>query len=143
MNNLLDISEEISEKFAKFEEEFAQERSAFFNCLTKEQQLLVFCEVVHKLVNSELVERQSYRGVLYEEFSFESDAYMLAQISGFLELHNSIEAEAVDLNDFGVKLLNLYGINQTKEEIENKIKEEVDKNRSIEEEIRKSITPDN
>jgi hypothetical protein len=142
-SSILDISKEVSEKFAKFEDEFAQERAAFFNCLTKEQKLLVFCEVVHKLVNAELVKHQSYRGVLYEEFGFETDSYMLAQISGFLELHNSIESESVDLNEFGMKLLNLYGIKQTKEDVENKIKTEVDKNRSIEEEIRKSITPDN
>lgn len=109
--------------FQKFEQAFAEERAAFFNCLTKEQQLLVFCEVVHKLVNSELIERRSYRGVLYEEFGFDTDSYAKAQISGFLELHNSIEAEPISILDLGVKVLSLYGIDASKKDLEEKIKQ--------------------
>lgn len=108
-------------KFEEFEKNFEEERRAFFSCLTKEQQLLVFCEVVNKLVKAELLDKVSYRGVLYGEFEFASDAYTKAQMSGFLELHNSIDSEKVDLGEFGSALLKLYGIEQNKEHVLEKI----------------------
>ena len=80
----------ILENYDEFEKSFAEQRANFFNSLSKEEQLLVFCEVVSKLVKSELKDKRSYRGVLYEEFGFGPDAYVKAQVSGFLELHNSI-----------------------------------------------------
>lgn len=109
--------------FAEFEKSFTKERQEFFNSLTKDQQLLVFCEVVHKLAKAELQDKRSYRGVLYTEFGFDTDAYGKAQISGFLDLHNSIEAEPVSVLDIGRKILKLYGIEQTNEQVEQKLKD--------------------
>lgn len=119
-------SNNITKAFEELENSFAEERAAFFNCLTKNQQLLVFCEVVNRLVKGEIEGRRSYRGILYEIFEFGTEAYSLAQISGFLELHNSISAEPINLNEFGSKLLALYGIEQTEAEVENKIREKVE-----------------
>jgi hypothetical protein len=76
--------------FKQWEDGFAQERLDFWNSLTPDQQLLAFCEVVSRLVQGELVDKKSYRGVLYDTFEFGIDSYVTAQISGFLELHNSI-----------------------------------------------------
>jgi len=117
--NLLD--NRLTEKFENFEKEFAKERSSFFNHLTKNQQLLVFCEVVNKLVKAELKDHKTYRGVLYEEFRFGTDAYVKAQISGFLELHNSIDKNQIDLLEFATEVLNIYGIEQTKEQVMEKL----------------------
>ncbi len=66
------------------------ERDAFWNGLTPHQRLLAFCNVVKGLKKAELVDGLSYRGVLYEEFGFGLDAYVLAQHNGFLEIHNAI-----------------------------------------------------
>jgi hypothetical protein len=76
--------------FKQWEDGFVAERLDFWNSLTQDQQLLAFCEVVSRLVQGELVDKKSYRGVLYDTFEFGIDSYVTAQISGFLELHNSI-----------------------------------------------------
>lgn len=109
---------------------FIEERQAFFNCLTKHQQLLVFCEIVSKLVKAELLDRVSYRGVLYGEFNFDSNSYLKAQLSGFLDLHNSIDVDKVNLGEFGSSLLKLYGIEQSKEQVLEKIKDKVNETES-------------
>jgi len=83
--------DEVRDVFQQWESDFAQERLQFWNSLTPDQQLLVFCEVVSRLVHAELVDKKSYRGVLYDTFGFGIDSYVTAQISGFLELHNAIE----------------------------------------------------
>ena len=98
---------------------FLAEREAFYNCLTKEQQLLVFCEVISRLTTAELSEGKTYRGILYETFGFDYDSYLKAQWSGFLELHEKIDKQPnVSLIDFSLKLLSLYGIQATPKEVE-------------------------
>lgn len=66
------------------------ERDAFWEGLTPNQRLLAFCSVVKRLSQAELVDGLSYRGVLYEAFGFDMQAYVLAQHNGFLELHNAL-----------------------------------------------------
>lgn len=68
----------------------ATEEDQFWNSLTNDQQLLAFCSVVRRLYQAEVVEKRSYRGVLYNAFGFGLDAYVRAQNAKFLELHNSI-----------------------------------------------------
>jgi len=82
--------ESAQEAFQDWEHGFAQERLTFWNTLTKDEQLLAFCEVVSRLTKAELTEHRSYRGVLYDTFGFDESSYVCAQISGFLELHNAI-----------------------------------------------------
>jgi hypothetical protein len=62
----------------------------FWNSMSKEDQLKAFCAVVSKIAKAELDDRRSYRGVLYDEFQFGPESYIPAQISGYLDLHNSI-----------------------------------------------------
>ena len=50
--------------------------------------LLVFCAVIRRLWQA-TEEDRSYRGTLYDVFGFDTDSYVAAQISGFLDLHNS------------------------------------------------------
>jgi len=88
--SLTDTLESVRDVFQQWEDDFAQERKDFWNSLTQDQQLLAFCEVVSRLVQGELVDKKSYRGVLYDTFEFGMESYVCAQISGFLELHNSI-----------------------------------------------------
>jgi hypothetical protein len=113
----------MNDDFQQYEKEFSEERKKFFQSLTKDQQLLVFCEVVHKLYKAEIIEKKSYRGVLYGEFGFDKNAYLLAQISNFLELHNSIvsEEENNNLTNLMQKILNSYGIYPVQEEIKEKL----------------------
>jgi len=86
-----EVLENVQEAFQEWEDSFAKERLRFWNTLTKDEQLLAFCEVVNRLVQGELVDKRSYRGVLYDTFGFGLDSYVTAQISGFIDLHNAID----------------------------------------------------
>jgi len=61
-----------------------------WNALSKEDQLDYFCAVVKRIHQGDIEEGRSYRGVLYGVFEFGTDAYGLAQMSGYLDLHNLI-----------------------------------------------------
>ena len=89
--SLTDALDSVRDVFQQWEDDLANERLQFWNSLTQDQQLLAFCEVVSRLVQGELVEQKSYRGILYDTFGFGLDSYVTAQVSGFMDLHNSIE----------------------------------------------------
>jgi hypothetical protein len=66
------------------------DQEAFWNNLSKDDQLKAFCSVVRRLVDGELEQNGTYRYVLYNVFGFGKEAYMQAQHAGFLALHNSL-----------------------------------------------------
>ena len=66
------------------------QEQATWNSLSKEQQLDVFCVVVSKIVQAEMIDRGSYRHALYTVFGFDLDAYGRAMDAGYLDLHNSL-----------------------------------------------------
>ena len=80
------ITEVYTEVFA----EMKQEQEDYWNSLTKEQQLMAFCAVCRRICEGELVNKGSYRYVLYQVFGFGPEAYAAAQDAGYLELHNAI-----------------------------------------------------
>ena len=80
---------EVGNKFMEAMNEIKAEREAYWESLTHNEQLKCFCAVVERIMEGES-EGRSYRGVLYETFGFGPEAYAQAQLSGFLELHNSI-----------------------------------------------------
>lgn len=89
----LDELAELSEAQEQAEERYDKEAEQWWNELTKEQQMRAFYAVVKRLVEGELVERGSYRYVLYEVFGFGPEAYGLGVRCGYMALHNSIERD--------------------------------------------------
>jgi hypothetical protein len=118
--SLVESMKDLSEVFVKIEKDFSEEKSKFWSNLSEHEQLLAFCTVVEKLVQGELQDGESYRGVLYDTFGFDMDSYVLAQMSGFIELHNAIytRSEKVQLIQ-GV--LRQYNIEDTEENIKAKV----------------------
>ena len=88
--------------FHRVHEELKNEQEAFWNSLSKEDQLKAFCAVVRRINDGES-EGHSYRGMLYGVFGFGPEAYAQAQLAGFLELHNNI----VD-SDYDGRLLRAF-----------------------------------
>lgn len=89
-NNFSKALEETSKMFQEWEKEFQSKVESTWNSFDKDTQLLLFCAVVKRLAQGELVEKGSYRHVLYDVFDFGPESYVSAQFSGYLELHNSI-----------------------------------------------------
>lgn len=88
--SLNDFLHEVSQVFhqAMLEDENRQE--AWWNTLKPDQQLDALCCVVRRIVKGDVVDRGSYRYVLYDVFGFEPHSYVAAQCAGYLTLHNLI-----------------------------------------------------
>lgn len=84
------MEDDISDIFNKVMAQIEQESEDYWNSLTKDQQLKVFCAVSRRIYQGEIVERGSYRHVLYDTFGFSPEAYAQAQMSGYLTIHNAI-----------------------------------------------------
>lgn len=80
----------MTDDLSLLKEELINESSMFFNSLSKDEQFLVFCEVVRRIYESEFEEGKTYRGILYDTFGFKDDAYMKSQAIGFLEIHQKL-----------------------------------------------------
>ena len=68
----------------------------YWNGLSYEDQLMAFYSVVKRIHKGDLVDRGSYRWVLYDVFGFGPDAYILGMDCGYMELHNAIMPEVYD-----------------------------------------------
>lgn len=82
--------EEFGKIFSKRMEEVKNESEIYWNSLSKDEQLKVFCAVSRRIFDGEISRRGSYRYVLYDVFEFGPESYAAAQDAGYLEIHNSI-----------------------------------------------------
>jgi len=82
--------DEFSELFNNAMNEIEQQHEEYWNSLTKEQQLAAFCAVSRRINQGELVDKGSYRHVLYSVFGWGPEAYAPAQLAGYLAIHNAI-----------------------------------------------------
>jgi hypothetical protein len=83
---LSDIGEKMNEAAAEYE----KKNDEWWNSLSIEEQEDAFYAVVKRIYQGEIIERGSYRYVLYDVFGFGPEAYMLGMECGYLELHNAI-----------------------------------------------------
>jgi len=94
-----DHFDEASRIFNQAMTEIEKDSESYWNSLTKDEQLKVFCAVSRRIYEGEIVEQGSYRYVLYETFGFGPEAYAQAQMSGYLDIHNAIFTTVNDKNE--------------------------------------------
>jgi len=82
--------QEVSNLFNEAMNLIEKDQEAYWESLSKENQLKAFCAVVRRIYQAELVDRGSYRYALYNVFGFGTESYMQAQMAGYLSLHNAI-----------------------------------------------------
>ena len=80
----------MADEYNKAQEIVKDQQERFWNSFSKQHQLDLFCAVVRRIYQAEIVERRSYRGTLYDVFGFDEAAYALALEAGYMTLHNSI-----------------------------------------------------
>ena len=90
--------DDLAESFSDYINTLKNKQEEYWNSLTKEQQLDVFCAVVRRICQGELDDKGTYRYVLYDIFKFGPESYGAAQMAGFLDLHNQILAPEALLN---------------------------------------------
>lgn len=89
-SEFLKAMSELQESYAKSMKEREQESEDFWQNLSQEDRMRAFYSVCKRLYQGEILEQRSYRGVLYDVFGFDLEAYALGMECGYLELHNSI-----------------------------------------------------
>ena len=82
--------EEFRKAWKEQQEQYKNEATEFWNNLSYDDKLKAFYYVVSKIYEGDVVERRSYRGMLYEKFSFGMDAYTIGMDCNYLVLHNII-----------------------------------------------------
>lgn len=81
---------ELGQQFQKVIDAMEKEQEEYWNSLSKEQQLMAFCAISRRIYNGEIIQKGSYRYVLYDVFGFGPESYMPAQVAGYLSIHNAI-----------------------------------------------------
>lgn len=81
---------ELSEAFNASMQKVENESETFWNSLSYDEKLKVFCAVSRRIFDGEIKQKGSYRYVLYDVFGFEADAYVAAQCAGYMAIHNAI-----------------------------------------------------
>lgn len=97
------MNEQFTIEFNKVMDLIEKESEEFWNSLSKDDQLKVFCAVSRRIYKGEIEEQGSYRHVLYDTFDFGPEAYAPAQLAHYLEIHNAIYA-----SDHDIKLLQAF-----------------------------------
>jgi hypothetical protein len=82
--------DDISESYERAMKEIEKEQEAYWNSLSKDDQLKAFCAVCRRIVQGELRDKGSYRWVLYDVFGFGPESYTQGMDCGFMALHNAI-----------------------------------------------------
>lgn len=116
--SFIDALSEISQAFETFINEIKAEQEEYWNSLTEEQRLMVFCAVTRRIFDGEIQQRGSYRYILYDVFGFGPEAYGLAQEAGYLAIHNAIVDSNHD-SDLLHKFCEKYNIDDADSKVSN------------------------
>jgi hypothetical protein len=87
-----------------------------WNSLTQEQQLDVFCAVARRLYQGEIVDKGSFRYILYDIFKFGPEAYTPVYNAGYMMIHNAI-CDQKDYDDLIIKVKNFAEENNIDQKI--------------------------
>jgi hypothetical protein len=88
--------DDISESYERAMKEIEQEQEAYWNSLSKDDQLKAFCAVSRRILQAELIDKGSYRHALYGVFGFGPESYTQGMECGYMAIHNAIMDEDHD-----------------------------------------------
>ncbi len=72
------------------EKNLKQNAEQWWSSLDEPTKLLAFYCVTKRMHKGDIVEKRSYRGVLYDTFDFGLESYTVGIVSGYLDIHNAI-----------------------------------------------------
>ena len=89
-SNLFDVLSSASREWEEATKEYEAKNDAWWNSLTETEREEAFYAVVKRIYQGEIIDRGSYRHVLYSVFGFGPGMYVQGMECGYLELHNAI-----------------------------------------------------
>lgn len=86
----------LQEDQLEYENQFKKDAEEYWNGLDYKDQLHAFYSVCSRIYKGDVVDKGSYRYVLYDVFNFDLDSYLIGMIAGYMSIHNAI----VDIEEF-------------------------------------------
>ena len=83
--------EEIGKVMEKAAAAYDADCDEFWNKLSYEEKLKAFHSVCKRIHKGDVVDKKSYRGVLYDTFEFDVDSYIVGMDCGYMDIHNYIQ----------------------------------------------------
>jgi hypothetical protein len=65
----------------------------YWDSLSYEDKLAAFYSVVKRIHKGDMIDKGTYRYVLYDVFDFGPDAYSVGMECGYMDLHNAIDTK--------------------------------------------------
>jgi len=90
-----DSMRELQEIYRESRNEYDNDSEKYWESLLYEDKLKAFYIVTKRIHKGDVVDRGSFRYVLYDTFGFDMDSYLVGMDSGYMEIHNAI-AEGLD-----------------------------------------------
>ena len=84
------VLDEMAQEEEIFSKKLDDDANEFWENLDYDQKLLAFYAVTSRIDQGELVDKGSYRHILYETFKFGPEAYVIGMNAGLMALHNAI-----------------------------------------------------
>jgi hypothetical protein len=81
---------DLGQAMEKAKQEYERKNDEWWNNLTYDERCDAFYAVMKRLYQGEIVEKGSYRYVLYDVFKFGPDMYGAGMDCGYMAIHNSI-----------------------------------------------------
>ena len=82
--------QDIQRAYKEASDVYDQDTEQWWKELTYEDQLKAFYMVTKRITKGDVVDRGSYRYVLYDVFGFDMDSYLVGMDSGYMDIHNAI-----------------------------------------------------
>jgi len=89
-NSLFESLDELTRIYREARQEYDNEAEQFWEALSYEDKLKAFYIVSKRIHKGDVIDRGSFRYVLYNTFGFDMDSYVLGMDSGYMEIHNAI-----------------------------------------------------
>lgn len=83
--------EEVSKLMEEAAAAYDAECDEFWSNLSYDEKLKAFHSVCKRIHKGDVVDKRSYRGVLYDVFKFDVDSYMVGMDCGYMSIHNYIQ----------------------------------------------------
>lgn len=91
---------DLGQEYTKIREEYDLKNDAWWNGLSEEERQEAFYAVCKRIHKGDIVDKGTYRHVLYDVFEFDPGMYMPGMDCGYMNIHNHIfdgtEREAIN-----------------------------------------------
>jgi hypothetical protein len=89
-NSIFDKIDAFTQIYRDARQQYDTEAEQYWEALSYEDKLKVFYLVTKRIHKGDVIDRGSFRYVLYDTFGFDMDSYLVGMDSGYMEIHNAI-----------------------------------------------------